>query len=136
MQVLAATEAIQSRISRQGAGLRIYLGRLPQGVAIDGGAIVVRKIGRQREYGLIAEESSKFTTIQVDCYDDLPEDADTLAELVATTISGEAAIGLAAGSHHIESAQIVGERSEHEKPRGASDTWRPRDSRDYRIHHT
>lgn len=136
MQLLAATAAIETRVSRAGSGKRIYVGRIPESMKIDGGTIVVKKIGRTREYGLAGEAASKFTTLQIDCYDLLPAAADSLAELVTAAVSGTAAIGLVAGDHVIESSEIVGERTEHEKPKGASDDWRPRDSRDYRLHHT
>lgn len=135
--LLAADEDIANRTQRrEQKGLRIYLGRIPQGVATEGGTIVVTRIGRSREYGVSYEEPSQFTTLQIDCYDSTPQNADSLAELVAGVVSGDAAIGIPAGDHHIESSLIIGERVEYQKPQGATDDWRPRDSRDYRIHHT
>lgn len=136
MTVLAADEAIKARISHKDAGLRIYLGRVPEGVEIEGGVIVVGKTGSEHDYGLVDETGSKFTTLQIDAYDLRPQDAESLAELVAGVISGEPAIGLTAGDHFIESSLIAGEHSEYQRPIGASDDWRPRGGRDYRIHHT
>jgi len=136
MTVLVATTAIVERISTPGAGNRIYLGRVPQGVRLDGGAIVVKKISATHDYGLVAEAGSKFATLTIDCYDLTPVDADSLAELVAAAASGEPAIGLVAGDHRIESSLIVSDRTEYQKPQGGTDDWRPRASRDYRIHYT
>lgn len=136
MTALAADDNVKSRISRQGAGLRIYLGRVPQGVAIDGGTIVVGKIAADHDYGLTDEAGSVIRTVQVDCYDLTAQDADSLAELVAAVASGAAAIGATWGDHFVHSSTIESERTEYQKPQGASDEWRPRDSRDYRVHHS
>jgi hypothetical protein len=140
MNKLVATAAVLARISSPERGERIYHGRVPQGVTIDGGTIVVKKVGRSRDYGVVDEAESKFTTLQIDCYDLTPAKADSLANLVAAAISGAAAIGLTVtdgdNAHLIESSLIANERTQFEKPNGAGDDWRPRDSRDYRIHHT
>jgi hypothetical protein len=136
MTALGADEEIRARVSREGAGLRIYLGRVPQGMKIDGGTIVVSKIGADHDYGLVNEAPSVIRTLQVDCYDLKPQDADSLAELVTTRASGANAIGAKWGDHFVHSSTIESERTEYEKPQGGTDDWRPRDSRDYRVHHS
>lgn len=135
IQLLAANTEIKKRTALTGAGLRIYEGRVPEGVPLTGGTIIVGKVSAEHDYGLAGEAPSQFTVVQVDCFDDEPADAESLDELVASIMHGAPAIGVTAGDHHIESAEIAGEHEQLQKPYGASDDWRPRCGRDYRIHH-
>jgi len=141
MQVLLTVPEIVSRISAPGIGNRIFLNRIKQGLAIAGGTIVVTNISEEHDYGLAAEALTQFTTLQIDCYDEKPGDAHTLAELVKLKLAGDPNTpcfnGLAGTSgHNIESVQLAGGRTEFEKPKDGGDDWRPRRSRDYRIHHS
>jgi hypothetical protein len=140
IEVLLAVPAIVDRISTPGAGERIYLNRIPQGVKITGGTLVVTNISEELDYGLGGEALTQFSTLQIDCYDLTATDAQSLAELVKTRLAGNPSTqsynGAAGDDHNIESIQVAGGRSEFEKPKDASDDWRPRRTRDFRIHHS
>ncbi len=137
IDLLRTNTEIERRISRPG-GVRAHLGAVPQGQSIEGGTIVVKKISSEYDYGLDGEAPSRFTVLQIDSYDLTPTDADSLGELVRGELSGY--IGQpnteSDPTLSICSTLIVNERTEHEKPKGATDNWRPRDSRDYQFHIT
>jgi len=137
LKLLAGDAEILQRVTSQAHGERLYIGRIPQGVEVP--AVVAKKIGRSEHYGLEGREDSFLTTIQIDTYDQTPALADSLAELVATKLVGPPGgsdYRGSAGDHEIESIECTNIRSEHQKPTNASDNWRPRDSRDYRFHHS
>jgi len=127
---LKALPAITDALSAPKWGVRIRVGRIPQGMPLP--YVRLAEIGGAPDYSLAGELGDLAKTVQMDVWAETEQAADDIAELIRLApLSGYR--GTWDGTR-VQAVEITAETGTVEDPRDGSDTGRFRNTRDYRIH--
>lgn len=137
---LESIPALQDVLSAPKWGLRVRVGRIPQGMLLP--YVRLAEIGADVSYHLAGELSGLDTTVQIDVWAETEKQADEIADLIrgfdadGNLIASRPLSGFAGtwDGARVEAVVIMSETGTVEEPGDSSGAGRFRNTRDYRIH--
>lgn len=125
--ILRASAAVRDRVDQGVNYPGIYADHGPQ--SVRGEYIVLQNVTGDNHYALTGEIGTQTSIIQVDCYSDRSEHAQSLFALVRNLLSGYSNTDIA------EATIIGGLGSAPAAPADSSHKWTYRFSKDFQIFH-